>query len=165
MGERIFMLNEIQVVGGSVLTLFFMMAVGFFFGKKGMLSKETLSQLSKLLLCVVTPTIMINTFLGEERNARIVSVMLISGVVLVGTYVLNMILVQLTFRRSEDRGVLRFAAIYGNTGFMGIPLIQAVLGEVGMVPTVISLAVFNITTWTHGNVLIGGRQQLSVKRR
>lgn len=158
------MLNSIQVVGGSVLTLFLMMAVGFFLGKKGMLSKETLSQLSKLLLCIVAPCIMIDTFLAEERTAATVKGLLIAGGVLVATYVLNMVLAQLLFRRSEDRGVLRFSSIYGNTGFMGIPLIQAVLGSAGMMPTVISLAVFNITTWTHGNVLIGGRKQLSVKK-
>lgn len=160
------MLHSIQVVGGSVLTLFLLMAVGFFFVKKGMLTKDALSQMSKLLLYVVTPCIMINTFVAEECNWKTVRTLLIAGSVLVGTYVLNMVLIQPWFRRAsaDDRGVLRFGSIYGNTGFMGIPLIQAVLGSVGMVPTVISLAIFNISTWTHGYVLIGGRKQLSAKR-
>lgn len=159
------MWSEFQVVGGSVLTLFLMMAVGFFLGKRGMLSKDTLSQLSKLLLCVVAPAIMIDTFLGEERSGETVRGLLIAGGVLVGTYLLYMLLIQPCFpRQGEDRGVLRFASIYGNTGFMGIPLIQTVLGSEAMLPTVISLAVFNIATWTHGNSLIGGRKQLSVKK-
>lgn len=156
------MLNSFLVVGSSVLTLFLMMAVGFVLGKLGMLSKETLSQLSRLLLCVVSPAIMIDTFLGEERTAAAVRGLLIAGAVLVVTYVLNMVLVQLLFRRSGEKGVLRFACMYGNTGFMGIPLIQTVLGPAGMMPTVISLVVFNITTWTHGSALIGGR--LSLKK-
>ena len=160
------MLQNIQVVAGSVVTLFLLMAVGFFFSKKGMLSKETLSQMSKLLLSVVAPCIMVDTLLAEERNVETLRGLLISGAVLVGTYALNIIFVQLCFRRSQpdDRGVLRFGSIYGNTGFMGIPLIQAVLGEAGMLPTVVTLAVFNIATWTHGNCLIGGRQQLSAKK-
>ena len=158
------MLDSVLVVGGSVLTLFLLMAVGFVLGKLGILVKDTLSRMSKLLLCVVSPAIMIDTFLGEERTAATVRGLLIAGAVLVVTYVLNMLLVQLLFRRSENRGVYRFAVIYGNTGFMGIPLIQSVLGSAGMMPTVISLAVFNISTWTHGNVLIGGRKQLSAKK-
>jgi len=164
--DRIIMLNSIQVVGGSVLTLFLLMAVGFFFVKKGILTKDALPQMSRLLLYVVAPCIMINTFVGEECNWETVRSMLIAGGVLVGTYVLNMLLIHPWFRRAtpDDRGALRFASIYGNTGFMGIPLIQAVLGNAGMMPTVISLAVFNISTWTHGNVLIGGRKQLSVKK-
>lgn len=158
------MLNSVLVVGSSVLTLFLLMAVGFVLGKLGILVKDTLARMSKVLLCVVSPAIMIDTFLAEERTAATVRGLLIAGGVLAVTYVLNMVLAQLLFRRSEDRGVLRFAVIYGNTGFMGIPLIQSVLGSAGMMPTVISLAVFSITTWTHGNVLIGGRKQLSVKK-
>lgn len=163
--EARLMWKEFSVVGGSVLTLFFMMAVGFFLGKRGMLSKDTLAQMSRLLLCVVAPAIMIDTLLGEERSGETVQGLLIAGGVLVGTYVLYMLLIHPCFpRQGEDRGVLRFASIYGNTGFMGIPLIQTVLGEEAMLPTVVSLAVFNIATWTHGNSLIGGRRQLSVKR-
>lgn len=160
------MLNSILVVGGSVLTLFLMMAVGFVLGKLGILKKDALSQMSKALLCVVSPTIIINTLLGERRTVETVRGLLISGAVLVVTYVLNMVLAQLLFRKEsrDDRGVLRFATIYGNTGFMGVPLIQSVLGSAGMLPTVVSLAVFAISTWTHGNVLIGGRKQLSVKK-
>ena len=159
------MINSILVVGSSVLTLFLMMAVGFVLGKVGILKKDALGQLSKALLSVVSPAIIIDTFLGESRTAETIRGLLVAGAVLVVTYVLNMVLVQLIYRRAgDDKGVLRFATIYGNTGFMGVPLIQSVLGSTGMGPTVISLVVFGISTWTHGNVLIGGRKQLSVKK-
>lgn len=160
------MLNDLLTVGGSVLTMLLMMAVGFFLAKRGLLTKPTLSQLSTLLLYIVCPAIMIDTLLGQVLNADTLKALLIAFAVLAGTYVLMMLLIQLCFRRSreEHRGTLRFAAIYGNTGFMGIPLIQAVLGEPGMIVTVVSLAVFNISIWTHGAVLIGGRQRASVKK-
>ena len=152
------MLAQVQVVAGSVLTLFLMMAVGFVLGKLGLLHNSTPSQMSKLLLCVVAPAIMIDTFLSREPDAETLRQLAVSGAVLVGTYLLNMLLIGPWFRKQgEDRGVLRFGAIYGNTGFMGIPLIQAVLGEAGMIPTVISLAVFNISIWTHGSWLISGK--------
>jgi predicted permease len=109
---------------------------------------------------------MIDILLEETRNWETVKVMLVAGAVLVGTYVLNMVLIQGCFRRKgpEQRGVLRFASIYGNTGFMGIPLIQAVLGDAGMLVAVTSLVVFNISTWTHGAILIGGKERASVKK-
>lgn len=160
------MLNDLLTVGGSVLTLLLMMAVGYFLAKRGMLTKPALSQLSTLLLYIVCPAIMIDTLLAQERNAGTVRALLIAAGVLVGTYLLNMVLIQMCFRRSDPdhRGVLRFASIYGNCGFMGIPLIQATLGEPGMVAAVVSLAVFNISIWTHGAVLIGGRERASVKK-
>ena len=56
------MLQELLVVAGSVLTLFLLMSVGFIFGKKGFLSENTLSRLSKLLLTAVIPATMVNVF-------------------------------------------------------------------------------------------------------
>lgn len=160
------MLNDLLTVGGSVLTLLLLMAVGFILTKKGMLTKPTLSQLSKMLLYIVCPAIMIDSLIAEERSGETVRALLIAGAVLVGTYVLNMILIQACFRKKlpETRGILRFGSIYGNTGFMGIPLIQAVLGESGMLVAVTSLVVFNISIWTHGAVLIGGKERASMKR-
>lgn len=159
------MLTQIQVVAGSVLTLFLMMAVGFVFGKLRLLSAGTLGQMSKLLLYVVCPAIMVDTFLAREPDAGTMLQIAISGAVLVGTYALNALLIGPWFRgQREDRGVMRFAAIYGNTGFMGIPLIQAVLGEAGMIPTVVCMAVFNIGIWTHGSWLMGGRSQVSLRK-
>lgn len=160
------MLQDIQVVGGSVLTLFLMMAVGFFMGKRGMLSQGTLSQLSRLLLYIVCPAIMIDAFLAENCDRETVRALLLAGAVLVGTYLLYMVLAQFCFRRKppEERGVLRFAVVYGNTGFMGIPLIQTVLGSEAMLATVVSLVVFNLCTWTHGVAALGGREHVSLKK-
>lgn len=160
------MLNDVMVVGGSVLTLLLMMAVGFVLGKLKILHGEALSQISRVLMCVVSPMLTVNTFLNETPDADTVRGLLISAGVLVGVYALQGALVPLLFRRvpDEQRGVSRFAAIYGNVGFMGVPLIQSVLGTPGMVTTVVSLAVFNVGIWTHGAWLIGGKRGVSVKK-
>ena len=128
------MWNDFIVVAGSVLTLFLMMAVGFFLGKRSILSPGTLGQISTMLLYVVCPVIVVTSLMGESRDAATVRRLLISAAALAGTYILNMLLIQLCFRRTpaERRGVVRFAAIYGNTVFMGLPLIQAALGAPGL---------------------------------
>ena len=159
------MLDALFVVGGSVLTLFLLMAVGFVFGRMGLLSGETLSQLSRLLLYVVTPAITITSF-EVERTPENTRQLLIAAAALAGTYALYMILSSALFRRQDEqrRGVLRFAAIYGNTGFMGLPLIQSVLGDGAMMIAVMAFAVFNIATWTHGVLIMGGREHFSLRK-
>ena len=159
------MLQNLQVVSGSVLTLFLLMSVGFFFGKKGMLSEATLSQLSRLLLYVVTPSITITSF-EVERTPENTRQLLAAAAALAGTYALYMVLSSALFRRQDGcrRGVLRFAAIYGNTGFMGLPLIQSVLGDEAMMIAVMAFAVFNIATWTHGVLIMGGREHFSLRK-
>lgn len=160
------MLNDLLTVGGSVLTLLIMMAVGFILGKMKVIAGPTLTQMSNVLLCVVAPAIMIDTFQNESRDAAAVKGLLISAAVLVGVYVVQALLMMAFYRRAdgESRGVSRFASIYGNVGFMGVPLIQSVLGSAGMATTVISLGVFNVGIWTHGMWLIGGKSRMSAKK-
>lgn len=160
------MLNDLLTVGGSVVTLLLMMAVGFLLAKKKLLSGNTLTQLSTVLMCVVSPALMINTFLDETCDGPTVRSLLVSAAVLVVTYVFQALLMAVCFRKQpeETRGISRFASIYGNVGFMGVPLIQSVLGAPGMVTTVMSLGVFNIAIWTHGMWLVGGKSRISLKK-
>lgn len=160
------MLEAFSVVGGSVLTLFLLMSAGFLFGRLGLLSGETLSQVSRILLYVVTPSIMITSFEVERTPAS--QGQLVSALAaMTGVYVVYMLLSQLLFPREgeEHRGILRFAAVYGNAGFMGLPLIQSALGQEAMMAAVVGLAVFNTVTWTQGRALMGGgRRELSLKK-
>ena len=159
------MLQEFRVVGGSVLTLFLLMSVGFIFGRMGLLSGETLSQVSRILLYVVTPCIMINSF-EVERTPAGQSQLFMALAAMAGLYVLYMVLSVLLFPREGEahRGIMRFAAVYGNAGFMGLPLIQSVMGDEAMMVAVVGLAIFNTVTWTQGRALMGGRGELAVKK-
>ena len=159
------MLQQLQVVGGSVLTLFFLMAVGYVFGRLGLLSDGTLSQMSRILLNVVIPAAMIATF-AVERTAEVDRQLLLTLAALTGTYALYMLGACLLFRGQpeEHRGILRFASIYGNVGFMGLPLIQSALGDAAAMTAAVSLVLFNVVTFTHGIFLIGGKGSMSAQR-
>lgn len=159
------MLDALFVVGGSVLTLFLLMAVGFVFGRLGLLSDNTLSQMSRVLLNAVVPCTMIVSF-EVDRTAVVDRLLLTAFAALAGIYALYMLGSRLLFRGQgpEHRGILRFASIYGNVGFMGLPLIQSALGGSATMVAAMSLVVFNVLTFTHGIALIGGKGSMSAKR-
>jgi len=159
------MLDAFLVVGGSVLTLFLLMSVVFGFGRAGLLTGTALSQLSRILMYVVTPCIMLTSF-EVERTPRSQGQLVSALVTMAGVYVVYMLLSAVLFPREgeEHRGILRFAAVYGNAGFMGLPLIQSALGQEAMMAAVVGLAVFNTVTWTQGRALMGGRSELSLKK-
>lgn len=159
------MLNSLFVVGGSVLSLFLLMSVGFIFGRKGLLSPQTLSQMSRILLYIVTPCIMLSSF-KAERTPESQAELFATLAAMAGVYVLYMLLSGFLYPREgpEHRGIMRFASIYGNTGFMGLPLIQSVMGDEAMMIAVVGLGVFNVASWTQGRVLMGGRGELSAKK-
>ena len=86
------MLNDLLTVGGSVLTLLLMIIVGFILGKMKVLGGQALTQMSNVLLCIVSPALMIGTFQGESRDGDTVRGLLVSAAVLLAVYVLQVVL-------------------------------------------------------------------------
>ena len=72
---------------------------------------------------------------------------------------------KLFFRKQEEasRVCLQFGCVYGNVGFMGIPLVSAVLGSSNVIFAVLGIAVFNLVIFTHGAMAMGGRKAVSAK--
>ena len=55
---------------------------------------------------------------------------------------------------SPDANIERYNAMYSNCGFIGIPLINSVLGSSGVFFLSAYIVVFNLFSWTHGVVLM-----------
>lgn len=155
------MWNNFIVVTASVFSLFLMMGVGFLFGRKGLLGEQTISQMSKLLLTVAAPALVIES-LQVDFSVELLKTLGIALMVTVLLYVLYGGMVLLLFRRQPEatRSVLRFGVMFGNIGFMGMPLILSVLGQEAVIFCAISLIVFNIGNWTYGVALLGEKISL-----
>ncbi len=158
------MLVNLIVVAGQVLTLFLMMAVGFVLQKIEKFSTETQTQLTFLLLYVIAPCMIIDS-MQIERSAEALRSMGLAAVACLIFFVVGIIVTSLIFRKKEpDTGdVLRFGSFYPNIGFMGFPLIRAVLGEDAMVFAAVFLILFQLFHWTHGVIVMGGRGKTSIK--
>lgn len=163
--EMVCVADNFLLVASQVGTLFVMMGVGYVLTKRGRFSRETLSQVTYLLLYVVVPCLMIDT-LQIPRTAHLMEVMGLCMALTLGLYLLMALGVSLLFRRQpgDTRCVLCYGVMYGNIGFMGLPLIQAVLGDEGMVFAIMGQVGFTIFAWSHGVLLMGGREGFSVKK-
>jgi predicted permease len=151
------MLNYFFTVAGNVITLFLMMGVGYFFAKGGKLSQQTISQMSYLLLYVVAPCIIIRQLQTSADAAMIRS--LAEGLLALLSFYIMMIPISLLLFRKEPTDTkksLQFGCVYGNTGFMGLPLLQAVFGDKALIYGVVGLIAFTIFQWTHGVMVMGG---------
>ena len=156
----------ILLVAGQVLTLFLLMAVGFILTKRGKLSSVTCSQLSHLLMYMVMPCTTISALQQNPYSpelARVVFMTFLASAVAYAAYILFS--APLFRRRTPDeRDVLRFSCVYGNTGFMGLPLVMGVFGSESVIYCAIYGTMFSITSWTHGVALMGGRENISLKK-
>lgn len=159
------MLQNIITVAGQVGTLFLMMGVGFVLGKLGKLTGHGLSQMSFLLLYIVSPCIIIECFQVEATPA-LLRELGTGALVTFACYGVYILLTLPLFRRQarDDRDALRFSVVYGNIGFMGVPLVQSILGADAMIYGALSLVAFNLLSWTHGVAVMGGRRALSPRK-
>ncbi len=159
------MLSNLLTVTGQVATLFLMMGVGFVLGRRGTITETGREQMSFLLLYVVCPCVMIDCF-QVERTPALIHEVLVGGLVAVACYLVYLVIALFFFRKEtpDVRDCLRFGVVYGNIGFMGLPLVQSILGEEALIYGALSLAAFNLTSWTLGVLVMGGRRAFSLKR-
>lgn len=155
---------QIEIILEQTAKLFLMLCVGFLLAHLELLDLHTKQKLTKILLQVTTPLMMIDAFYDRmltvtEQGTGSVSVGMLFAVSF-GFYlvliVLSLILVYAMRTPKQDRRLYLFMTIFGNVGFMGFPVVQAVFGTEGLFYAAILNSVFNIFVYTFGVVLMGG---------
>ena len=142
----------------EVAVILLLILVGYFTVKKGMFTKESLGSITSFLLYIVTPCLLVSSFLSAEPGKLDGWTMLLAVVLPALSIVISIAVSYLFFRREPlgRRRVLRFSTVFCNVGFMGIPLVEGIVGSEGVLYGSFFIAVFNIFCWTYGYVMMGG---------
>ena len=142
----------------EVAVILILIVIGYFTVKKGMFTKESLGSITSFLLYIVTPCLIVSSFLSAESGKVDGWTLLLAAVLPALSIVISIALSYLFFRKepSGRRRVLRFSMIFCNVGFMGIPLVEGIVGSEGVLYGSFFIAVFNIFCWTYGYVMMGG---------
>ena len=155
------MLLALSTVSQQVLTLFLLLALGFILGKAKIITKEGSHGLTNLVMYIVTPAMNIYAFqqpyVAEDmRNFLIVGVgAVLSIVALAGIGRLCI------HDKDESRcRALRFALQFTNCGYMGYPLLNAIIGPRAVFFGSAYVAVFNILSWSWGVYAITGERKM-----
>ena len=145
------MFDRFFVVLFQVITLFLMMGVGFALGRLKLITEKGTKEMSSILINVSSPCLILTTFQIDWDHHLLVT--LGTGTLaMLGCYIIYILISRLFFRKQEEgsRVCLQFGCVYGNVGFMGIPLEQAILGPKGVFYGVVYVVVFNLFIWTWG---------------
>ena len=142
------------IVFQQTVTMALYMAMGYllYAGKK--ISAEGSKSLAAILLWLVIPAVIINSFCVERTGER-VQQLLVSAAL--GTIALAaaIAMAKVLFPKSP---VDNFAAAFSNAGFMGIPLVRACFGDDAVFYLVGFVSFLNLLQWTYGaSVLSRGK--------
>ncbi len=152
------MLENIILVSKQVGVLFALMSVGFFCNRQRLLNDVAIKGVTELLVLIVTPCVIIHSFIQQTFSPSLLGDLGWALVAAIFSHVVGSMIAFACLRRArgarptaEGRvGVMRFAAIFSNAGFMGLPLEYAILGADGVFFGAMYVVVFNIACWTWG---------------
>lgn len=157
-------MNLALTVSGSIFQMLLMMLVGFVGAKTGLIEKKANASLNNIVLFIVNSAMIFMAFQIDYKMDLLRGL----GLCFVLAFLTMLLLIPFARmlirpRTGCDNIVERYAFVYGNCGFVGIPLISATLGAEGVFYTAAYIAAFNILTWTHGVMLMGGKR-LSLRK-
>ncbi len=153
-------LENLFTTAQQVFILYILIAVGFFADKSGLYTEKASKLNTNLLFYIVTPLVVVNSFLSIDNSPENLKNFGIAALLGVAIHVIGILFVIPFFRKTKKSkaGIYRYACVYGNCGYMALPLVQAVLGPQGTFYCSAVIMIFNIFCFTHGIYIIGAQK-------
>lgn len=123
------------------------MACGYFLYRKKIISQNGSADIGKMLLHLVMPMAIIKAYI-RDFSIELLQGFLISFIVSLIALILAIIISKFCFQRVSV--IKQFGCAFSNAGFIGIPLVQMVLGDEAVFYVASFVALLNILQWTYG---------------
>ena len=151
------MLDGLLLTAQQVGVLFVLISVGYACRRTNFLSDAFVKGCVNLLLLIVTPCLIVHVFQRPFTGAALANLGLALAVAF-ATHFIGIAFAEAFFRRTDEmrRGVVKFATVFSNGGFMAIPLEYALLGADGAFYGAVYVVVFNLLCWTYGLKVMSG---------
>lgn len=152
-----------MAIGQVMLTLFAIVVVGYIAGKLGYMGGTFDKKLSKVVIDITCPALILSSAMtGELPDRRYILPLLgISVLTYVLLTVVALLLPRLLTKKKDDEGVIGFAMMFGNVGFMGYPIVASIFGHEAVFYAAVLNVVNTFTVFTVGTMLIVGKNQES----
>lgn len=149
---------DISVVFGQMLVLFAMMLVGYFAYKGGWLDDDSTGRISKLVVNVFNPVLVVNGVLGQssrEGGSKVLQNMVFMLFYFVLIIFISALLPMLLHAGKQRKSLYQVMSVFGNIGFMGIPVIKSIFGNEAIIYVAFYILVYNLMLYTYGVFLAG----------
>lgn len=146
----------------QILSLFLIMLIGYVLRKRNVFDDAANVRFTRLIIYVSLPAQIIKAFVVNQGIVSNQEVLLMFGISLLVymLYAIIGILFILMFRvPSEKKGTYLFMMMFGNVGFMGFPLTEALLGEEALIYAVIFNVIFNLLVYSIGILMISKQEE------
>ena len=143
----------------QILVLFILAAIGFVSGKTGYLPEKAGTVVSKLVMRVTMPALILSKMLSADFSAdnyfdglKLVAVALVT---LLMIFAITRPFTRLMKIPDKSRNVYCMQSLFGNVIFFAFPLFQALFGDIGVLYALFFNVGNDILLWTLGIYLAG----------
>ena len=159
-------LDNVLIAARQVGILYIMVIIGVVCDKLGLFTEKTGKACTDLLFYIITPCVIINSFFTSEFTKESGTKLLIA---LGCGYLLHFIAIAINtplFSKGDkdENCVYKYGAIYGNVGYMTLPLTQAILGSEGVFYCSAVVMAFNVVSFTHGVFMMDRSKGFDAKK-
>ncbi len=148
-------MGEAGILLMQLITMFLYVGVGWCLCRAKLVTEANSAALTNLLLYVVIPCVIVQSFYREASPETTLELLMSLGLSALAVG-LAMAVSFLVFRK---RPAANFGSSFSNAGFMGIPLITAVVGESAVFYIAGFVALLNILQWTYGQAILGASRE------
>lgn len=150
----------------QMFLLFGIIIIGYIATKCKKMDSVTNQKLSMLISCVTNPLQVVSSVLQGERPLENSMVLKITGIAFIIYAVLILLakaLPRILHAKKGREGVYQFLFIFANVGYMGYPVIEALLGTEYLFCATIFVMTFQLFCWSYGVSLLSGEKKISWK--
>lgn len=161
---------SVSVILNQMLILFIFMFLGILLNRVGIINTDFNQRITKMIIHVTMPCMILASVLKQDGE-RDMHALIILAIVGIAFYIILPIVAFLMVHffpvRTERKGLYMFMTIYGNVGFMGFPVLNAIYGPQAVFYAAIINIAFNISIYTYGVIIMHYKKEttaaLSIK--
>ena len=154
-------------VFGEMLVILFAIAAGYGANRLGYLGGETDQKISKLLLNITMPAMIVAAVITGEELPGLSTILSILEVGMV-FYLLELVFVLVVPRllpgTAGQKGVWKYALAFPNVGFIGYPVAVALFGDGALFYAAVLALPFNLLSFSLGPLLLVGAARFRWKQ-
>ncbi len=146
----------------QIAIMFLIMLIGIICYRIRLIDQNTNKKLSDIVLMLVNPILILISY-QREYDSTLLTGLLISLVMAVATHIFAIIIGYVIIRGNKhetDLAIERFAVIYSNCGFIGIPMAEGLFGSEGVFYITAYITIFSLLVWTHGVIIMTGKANI-----
>lgn len=152
----------ITILLKQIIIMFVLITIGYIFFKKKMITVQGSSDMGKILLYLVVPVVIIQSFWvtkTPEKTTELGYSILLSFIAMLVSVIVSYI----AFGKKD--GISAFSSAFSNAAFIGIPLVTTTISEESAFFIAMMIVLINALQWTIGVYMISkDKNAISVQK-